>query len=113
MDWSCNSIEASKDLFDMLIFHENNEALQYLPCASNVRKINLSRHGLAKLIAKTLARNSSNDESFATVSQMYKLLSMVLDNMPYFLAEMKPAVSYFWFDMWLSFVDRCHLRRVS
>ena len=87
MGWSCISIGASKDLYDLLIFHENNEKIMQLPCASNVKKINLFKGGMAKIIGKTVTKND-----IAARKRVYELLSVAFKRMPYLLAEFKIAV---------------------
>jgi len=47
--WSCTSIEASADRFDMLVFHESNARLLDVKCASNVKYIDLGKDGLSRL----------------------------------------------------------------
>ena len=51
---SCLSISASASRFDMLIFHEDNDQIMKMPCAPNVRKINVHRNGLARLISEAV-----------------------------------------------------------
>jgi hypothetical protein len=53
---SCLSIAASASRFDMLIFHEDNDRIINMPCAANVKKINVHRHGLARLITDAICR---------------------------------------------------------
>jgi hypothetical protein len=87
MGWSCISIGAAWKSYDMLIFHENNNNLEQLPCAENVRKINLESNGLSHLIAGALA---GTDVSNFEVTR--SLLKDVLTRMPYMLAEYKIGV---------------------
>lgn len=87
MGWSCVSIGASKKLYDMLLFHEDNNLVENLPCAENVRKINLGSNGLSRLIAGAIAgTHVSNHELIRS------LLEVVLTRMPYMLAEYKIGV---------------------
>ena len=53
-DWTCTSIERGKGMFDLLVFHEDNELIHEREkrgtCASNVKFINLGEDGLSKMI---------------------------------------------------------------
>lgn len=72
-------------------------------CAPNVIKISLGKGGLAELISKALVfplidavnigppMYTEMDEM--NQARLQKLLEVVLDRMPYILAEFKPAVS--------------------
>jgi hypothetical protein len=51
-EWNCRSIYHSKDLVDLLVFHENNQRLRNITCASNVKFINLGDRGLATLLSQ-------------------------------------------------------------
>eukprot|EP00602_Paraphysomonas_sp_CaronLab_P010556 CAMPEP_0185028952 /NCGR_PEP_ID=MMETSP1103-20130426/15049_1 /TAXON_ID=36769 /ORGANISM="Paraphysomonas bandaiensis, Strain Caron Lab Isolate" /LENGTH=439 /DNA_ID=CAMNT_0027563545 /DNA_START=160 /DNA_END=1476 /DNA_ORIENTATION=+ len=90
LGWSCLSVGASKDMFDMLIFHEDNAIIEALPCATNVKKINLHAGGLSKLIARAVANPRSMKTSGSSKERKLEhLLSHVLGKMPFFLAQFK------------------------
>ena len=95
LGWSCLSIEASKSLFDMIIFHEDNNIIESLNCASNVKKINVHKGGLARLIAKAIAKPFLPlDKDIATKEvQLASVLTTVLEHIPFFLAQFKIGVS--------------------
>ena len=48
---SCLSVAAAARRVDMLIFHEDNAIIADMRCAANVKKINVQKFGLARLIA--------------------------------------------------------------
>lgn len=89
LSWSCYSIGASAPVFDMFIFHENNEAILSMNCAQNVHKVNVGQNGLARYIAKALLKYSVR--SRYTLSQLSDSIAFILTSMPYFLAEFKPS----------------------
>lgn len=90
----------------MIIFHEDNDVVESLNCASNVRKVNVKTGGLASLIAKAISKPlRDTDPSVATKEkQLTTLLSTVLQNIPFFLAQFKIGVRCFIF---LSFFNVC------
>jgi hypothetical protein len=55
---SCLSIASSAAGFDMLIFHEDNDQISNMTCALNVKKINVHRHGLARLSTAAICPSS-------------------------------------------------------
>jgi hypothetical protein len=57
-EWSCRTIGASSDSFDLLIFHEGNSRLKSCQCAENVKFIDLSTNGLSKLIVSQVIANN-------------------------------------------------------
>jgi hypothetical protein len=89
LGWSCVSVGASKSLFDLLIFHEDNEYVESLDCASNVIKINLHKHGLAALTASSLMKHEIGSDTYKTIRGH---LELVFVEMPYLLAQFKIAV---------------------
>lgn len=118
---SCLSIRAAASGFDMLIFHENNEQIINMPCAENVKKINVQRHGLARLITKAVCQHATANKgghsdgveeyqiknstfsrsslSSSTCQQhLETVVSSVLSELPYYLAEFKIGVrcTYYW-----------------
>eukprot|EP00602_Paraphysomonas_sp_CaronLab_P003664 CAMPEP_0185030194 /NCGR_PEP_ID=MMETSP1103-20130426/16997_1 /TAXON_ID=36769 /ORGANISM="Paraphysomonas bandaiensis, Strain Caron Lab Isolate" /LENGTH=429 /DNA_ID=CAMNT_0027565209 /DNA_START=213 /DNA_END=1502 /DNA_ORIENTATION=+ len=86
--WSCRSIGAASDLFDMIIFHENNRLISQMPCAENVRKINLQSHGLAAAVAAGVVKGTSHNQA-SRKNEIHELLKKVFSKLPYFLAEFK------------------------
>lgn len=89
---SCISVYAANDMFDMIIFHEGNDRIKTMNCAPNVKKIDVKRHGLAKLIASAIYDVSSDVKKDKNIKTLFKYLSTALDKFPYFLAEFKIAV---------------------
>ena len=78
----------------MLLFHEDNSIIESLPCASNVKKINVKEGGLARLISRALTKPFAETDS-SIESKEKKLISQmstVLENIPYFLAQFKIGV---------------------
>ena len=63
-EWSCKSVEYSKELFDMLIFHEENAELtkkmENEVCASNVKYINLGVNGFSREIVSLIMKNDKS-----------------------------------------------------
>jgi hypothetical protein len=114
---SCLSIAGSADRFDMLIFHEDNAAIINMSCADNVKKINVHKHGLARLItaaicqapqyiatvqqlppgSKATVTEHGNDtmvgkDRSRCVIKLGEALQSVLHALPYFLCEYKIGV---------------------
>ena len=62
-DWTCTSIERGKGMFDLIVFHEGNEAIfqreKRGTCASNVKFINLGEHGLSRMIGRIIVMHPS------------------------------------------------------
>lgn len=83
LKWSCLSMSAAQDMYDLLIFHEDNTKIMALQCPPNVIKINLYKDGLATIITKTISRSNS--------PRVLELLKEVLTKIPYFLAQFKIA----------------------
>lgn len=89
-EWSCKTIGASKDRFDMLVFHESNRKLMSLNCASNVKLINLGENGLSKaIIAKVLDETTSNE---SVKGRMTMMLNDIITHGPRYLVEVKPML---------------------
>eukprot|EP01032_Pedospumella_encystans_P022017 gene22017-24962_t len=89
-EWSCKTIGASKDRFDMLVFHESNSKLMSLNCASNVKLINLGENGLSKaIIAKVLDETTSNE---SVKGRMTMMLNDIITYGPRYLVEVKPML---------------------
>jgi hypothetical protein len=89
LSWSCHSIGSSKDLFDFLIFHENNEFIQKMKCPKNVIRINLGKDGIGSLISSALVRDVGDDPKLL---KLKTFIPTVLQKFPYFLAEFKTGV---------------------
>lgn len=88
-EWSCRSIAASTGLVDMLVFHENNQRLLNVSCASNVKLINLGDRGLSRSIAQLIIANDSMSDVRREVTMM---LGEVIAHSPRYLVEIKPMV---------------------
>ncbi|RYH05299.1 hypothetical protein EON65_45110 [archaeon] len=86
-EWSCRSIQISADLVDMLVFHENNQKLRNVSCASNVKFINLGEKGIADTISKLIVFNETND---SVQRELSMVINNVLIHMPRYLVEVKP-----------------------
>lgn len=76
----------------MLIFHEDNELVEKLNCANNVKKINLKKDGLATLIVNAILSNQNQ----STVDSLTLLhyMKIVLAEFPYLLAQYKIGVNF-------------------
>eukprot|EP01031_Cornospumella_fuschlensis_P037385 gene37385-45394_t len=86
-EWSCRSIQTSAGLVDMLVFHENNQRLRNVSCASNVKFINLGEKGIADAISKLIVFNETND---SVQRELSMVVNNVLIHMPRYLVEIKP-----------------------
>lgn len=86
-EWSCRSIYSSRDLFDLLVFHENNQLLQNVSCAENVKFYNLGERGLAELITKQFLPDKAHED---TAKELVLTVSNVLLRFPQYLSEVKP-----------------------
>lgn len=86
-EWGCRTIGTSKDLVDMIVFHENNQQLKDMKCAENVKFINLGERGLSELIAKHIMGEDSNED---IRKQLVLVISNVLLYTPRYLVEIKP-----------------------
>jgi hypothetical protein len=89
-EWSCKSIAASKELVDMLVFHENNQKLRNVTCADNVKFINLGERGLAEAISKQIIGKNESSESIQRELSM--IIGNVLIHFPKYLVEIKPML---------------------
>lgn len=86
-EWSCRSIANSKDIADLIVFHENNQKLNNITCAENVKFVNLGASGLSQIIANHLLGTNSSEKSVVDVSFV---LQNVLIKHPKYLVEVKP-----------------------
>jgi len=89
-EWSCKTIGASKDRFDMLVFHETNSKLTSLKCASNVKLIDLGENGLSKAIISKILDGATSNE--AVKGRMTMMLNDILTHGPRYLVEIKPML---------------------
>lgn len=90
-EWGCRTIENSKDIVDLLVFHEGNQRLEHITCASNVKFISLGENGFAKLIISELM-GISNATSLENREHLTSMLSDIIVHMPKYLLEIKPAI---------------------
>lgn len=90
-EWGCRTIENSKDIADMLVFHEGNERLKHVTCASNVKFISLGENGFAKHIISEFM-GISNLTSQENREHLTTMLSDIIVHMPKYLLEIKPAI---------------------
>lgn len=98
-EWSCRSIGASAQLFDLLVFHENLRALQNVTCAENVHFFNLGYRGVSKALVHAILhsgdRNASSHAHSSTEdkdedSPLVEVVDRVLQHIPAYVHEMKP-----------------------
>ena len=89
-EWSCATFGTSKDLFDMLVFHESNSKLLTLKCGSNVKFIDLGENGLSKLIVEKVFESSVATDSVK--GRMTMMLNDILLHSPRYLVEIKPMI---------------------
>lgn len=87
-EWSCRSIGSSAGLVDMLVFHENNEKVLGITCASNVKLINVGDRGLSSMITDHIIPGGEEFKDARTELRM--MLSEILIHMPRYLVEIKP-----------------------
>jgi hypothetical protein len=103
------SIAASADRFDMLIFHEDNAAIMNMSCAANVQKINVHKHGLARLITAAICQAPRHITTFqkpppgfrkvkrngnqSCTVMLGEALENVIQEIPFYLCEYKIGVS--------------------
>lgn len=76
----------------MLIFHENNENVEKIQCADNVKKINLKEGGLATLITNAIVSRNLTAENKAISQSILHYMKIVLSEFPYILAQYKIGV---------------------
>jgi hypothetical protein len=93
-EWGCRSIYHSSDMVDLFVFHENNQRLRQVTCASNVKFINIGDKGLGSLISKHVLQNSQNDSihSESIERELALVLGNILIHMPKYLVEIKPML---------------------
>ena len=87
-EWSCITIDFSKDAYDMLVFHESNSKLMTLNCAKNVKFIDLGTDGLSKILINKLFQYESENSNIK--AKLTKILSDIILHMPRYLVEVKP-----------------------
>lgn len=90
-EWGCRSIGASKQVADMLVFHEDNQRLKDVNCARNVKFISLGENGFAKLFISEFM-GISNATSQENREHLTAILSEIIVHMPKYLLEIKPAI---------------------
>jgi hypothetical protein len=88
-EWSCRTFGNSEPLFDMLVFHENNQLLRNVSCPSNVYFHNLGEKGLSNLIVQTLMQNETSTKT-NTGQELVQLIHNVLTHVPKYIEEIKP-----------------------
>lgn len=88
--WSCRTIFDSRDRFDLLVFHENNQLLRNVTCAENVKFYNLGEKGLSMEIVKTVL--NTEDISNDAGQQLTKTVDSILQYIPTYLSELKPMM---------------------
>lgn len=88
--WSCRTIYDSRDRFDLLVFHENNQLLRNVTCAENVKFYNLGEKGLSTEIVKTVL--NTEDVSHDAGQQLTKTVDSILQYIPTYLSELKPMM---------------------
>lgn len=88
--WSCRTIYDSRDRFDLLVFHENNQLLRNVTCAENVKFYNLGEKGLSTEIAKTVM--NTEDVSNEASQQLMKVIDSIFQHIPTYLSEFKPMM---------------------
>ncbi len=86
-EWGCRTIISSKDLVDMIVFHENNQQLKNVKCAENVKFINLGERGLSEMVAKHIMGKGSDED---VVKQLVLVVNNILTHTPRYLVEIKP-----------------------
>lgn len=88
-EWTCRTIYYSRDMFDLLVFHENNQRLRNASCAENVKFFNLGERGISTLLASKILEDGE-----ATKEDTAKELTFVINNIlvhsPKYLVEIKP-----------------------
>jgi hypothetical protein len=89
-EWTCKTIGASKELVDMLVFHETNTKVMALKCASNVKLIDVGANGLSKLLIAKVMEGSASNESVK--GRMSMMLNDILRHSPRYLVEIKPLL---------------------
>ena len=90
-EWGCRTIANSNHIADMLVFHEGNERLKHVTCASNVKFISLGENGFAKHIISEFM-GISNATSQENREHLTTMLSDIIVHMPKYLLEIKPAI---------------------
>lgn len=88
--WSCRTIVDSRDRYDLLVFHENNQLLRNITCAENVRFYNLGERGLSKEIVRTVM--GDQDASSDASQDLVKVVDHILQHIPTYLSELKPMM---------------------
>jgi hypothetical protein len=89
--WSCLSIEASQEMFDMLVFHEANEKLKNLRCGKNVIFYDVGVDGLSKRFLDAISGDSgSGDSTNSAHVELGSLLARMIRLIPRILVEIKP-----------------------
>mmetsp|Transcript_16440 Transcript_16440/g.35958 ORF Transcript_16440/g.35958 Transcript_16440/m.35958 type:complete len:327 (+) Transcript_16440:83-1063(+) len=89
-EWSCKTIGASSELFDMLVFHESNKRVAELQCAPNVKMIDIGPSGLSKLIIGHIFQGFKGEQQVK--DRMTEMLRDVLLHGPRYLVEYKPML---------------------
>lgn len=97
--WSCMSVDAASDRFDMLVFHESNKKVKDVRCAPNVKFIDLGPDGLASLVVNTVLGSPGLSSVHSTQREaVLSLVQQVIRNIPRYLVEIKPMTGHMFQD---------------
>lgn len=100
-EWSCRSMANIDSVFDMLVFHENNEKVRQLSCPSNVKIIDLGPKGMSEIIAyRIMEVNKTDIESY---TELWEAVAEVLIHVPRLLIDIKPMVGHIFADYLTSY----------
>lgn len=114
-EWSCRSIGASAQLFDLLVFHENLRALQNVTCAENVHFFNLGYRGVSKALVRAILHSGENGHRNGSRSvhnsatdkdedsPLVEVVDRVLQHIPAYVHEMKPLYG----QIYEQYLSRC------
>jgi hypothetical protein len=89
-EWTCRSIYYSRESFDLLIFHENNQRLSNVSCAENVKFFNLGERGISKLVASKILDGGEKKEEIK--EELTLVINNILIHSPKYLVEIKPML---------------------
>lgn len=88
-EWSCRSIDSSKDILDMIVFHENNNVVTNFKCSNNVHFINVGLDGFSNLIVDKILGQTEHESS---KYNLQKILKEIISRAPKYLVEIKPLL---------------------
>ena len=89
-EWSCRTFGASHELYDMLVFHEDNKNVPNLRCPENVKFVDLGPKGLSKMVVDKVLEGTTLKDSVK--DRVKTMVDDIINHNPRYLVEIKPML---------------------